>query len=174
MIGSGLPAIGRRGLLVGLGALTVAGAATACGSDAATTSPDPSPGSTGAAPDALRRDVATAERMLIASYDAAISAHPQLEGPLAVIRGQHADHLAAMGGEGADPVAGPAPSAAATPGAGTAAEAVADLRRAEQAAARERRASCVAADDPELARLLALIAASEQSHAAALRRVGIA
>lgn len=99
----------------------------------------------------------------MAAYDAAITAFPELAASLTTIRGQHADHLAAMADEGAEPPAASAPASAEA--------AITALRAAEQQAARERRTSCVAAGDPELARMLALIAASEQSHAAALRMV---
>ena len=49
--------------------------------------------------------------------------------------------------------------------------AIAVLADAERAAAKARRASCVAATDQELARIVALIAASEASHAPALTRM---
>lgn len=136
----------------------------ACGGGGADSSaPASTPGASDQPPiDAVRREVATSERALIAAYDAALTAFPALATELSAIRAQHADHLAAMGDDGAEPAAAMAP---ASPQA-----AITALRAAEQQAARERRTSCVAAADPELARVLALIAASEQSHAAALRQ----
>ena len=157
--------LGRRTLLVAAGTIGVAASIGACGGESAPvptgagTPPDAS--DAGAAPDAVRTQVATAERALIAAYDAAITAYPSLAAQLTPIRSQHADHLAAMAADGAEPIAASAATSAAA--------AVAGLRAAEQQAARERRMSCVASSDPDLARVLALIAASEQSHAAALR-----
>lgn len=152
-----MPALTRRRLLLAAGAAAALGAAgcssTSEGTDA-----------TGAADaDVLLADVATDEQGLIARYDAAIAAFPGMAAPLRAIRDQHADHLAALGTR---PRAVPSAGAPATPDG-----AIAGLRDAERQAARARRAACVAADDTQVARLLALIAASEASHVPALKSV---
>lgn len=111
--------------------------------------------------EALRRDVAQAERALIAQYDAAIATAPAaLSTLLTRIRDEHRDHLASM--------AGSSTAATSTP----ATVSLAALRAAERDAARTRRTAAVAATDGELARVLTLIAASESGHLVALREVG--
>lgn len=167
MPGPTAPRLGRRSLLIAAGSIGAAATLAACGPSGEGADPSAAASAAiGAAPDALRREVATAERALIAAYDAAIAAFPSLAVDLAAVRAQHADHLSAMAADGAEP---PAATTPASP-----AEAIAALRAAEQQAARARRTSCVAAADPELARVLALIAASEQSHAAYLRELQVA
>lgn len=154
----------RRTLLIGAGAIGLGASLAACADEDTVATSTPAPAmSAGPPPDQVRREVATAERALIAAYDAVIAAFPDLAPTLAAIRAQHADHLRVMGDDGAEPAPGVAPASAA--------RGVATLRAAEQQAARERRTSCVAATDADLARVLALIAASEQSHAAFLRTV---
>ena len=164
MPGHPAPRVERRAVLVGAGALGLGASLAACanGNSAFTSAPAPS-AVAGPPPDAVRREVATAERALIAAYDAVIAAFPDLAASLTAIRSQHADHLRAMADEGAEPAPAVAPASEA--------QGIAELRAAEQQAARDRRTSCVAATDTELARVLALIAASEQSHAAFLRTV---
>jgi hypothetical protein len=107
--------------------------------------------------------VAGAEQSLIAQYQAFITAFPELSADLTPLLEQHADHAKAIGVKA---TATSAPVAAAD-----ARTAIAVLADAERAAAKSRRASCVAATDPGLARLVALIAASEASHAPALTRL---
>ena len=80
---------------------------------------------------------------------------------LATIRDQHAQHRDALGGTASEPARVPAPASPAA--------AIASLVAAERTASRDRIRSCVAADSPESARLLAFIAASEASHVPALR-----
>ena len=158
------PRVERRTVLIGAGALGLGESLAACanGDSASTSTPAP-PESAGPPQDQVRRDVATAERALIAAYDAVIAAFPDLTPSLAAIRSQHDDHLRAMAADGDEPAPAAAPASAA--------QGIAELRAAEQQAARDRRSSCVAATDADLARVLALIAASEQSHAAYLRIV---
>ncbi|MEZ5116327.1 MAG: hypothetical protein R2737_08665 [Candidatus Nanopelagicales bacterium] len=175
----------RRALLAGLMALPVAPLAGCTSGDA--TPPDPSR-ATGTAADAdalLRGRVTAAEDALVARYDATIAAHPALAERLAPLRDQHLAHREAVTAEG--PVAdggaaAPSPSPSGGPAGGGSggsggpatavptdrAAAVAALRRAEQEAARDRTEACTAAAGAGLARLLALVAASEASHQAAL------
>jgi hypothetical protein len=159
------PVLTRRAGLAALALAPVALVAAAC------TSGDSSPTPTGSGPSldgdpptpaGVAAQAAAAESELISLYDAAIAAL----GPtgeerallLTSLREQHAAHREALGG--ADDV--PAPTRAPDLGA---------LISAERGAARARIRSCVDAEDPELARVLALIAASEAAHVPALRQV---
>lgn len=148
----------RRDLLaVGLAASGTA-LLSACGSDS---DPDSTTESVPGGDEAIRRDVAAAELALIHRYDAAIDTAPDTLVPLLTrIRDEHVDHLTSMGGSStaATPTHSPKP--------------VETLKAAERTAARMRRTAAVAAEDGELARLLALIAASEAGHVAALHEVG--
>ncbi len=102
---------------------------------------------------------------MIALYDAAISALPAGPSPertlLERIRGEHAAHLSALTGA-SEPADVPGDRA-------TAPVSLRDLIGAERRATRSRVSACVETSDPELARVLALIGASEAGHVAALR-----
>lgn len=152
-------ALTRRALLGGSAALGVTLLAAAC-----STSPSPEPTSTTAPePDAdaaVRVDVAAGEAALLALYDAVIAAHPALAADLTLVRDEHAAHAEAMGV--------PLPSDAA-PAVGTQAEALTALTDAEQQAIAARTAACEAATGADLARVTALIAASEAGHVEYLR-----
>lgn len=137
-------------------ALVVGAGVAACtpGDNAA---PDPSPTSD---PDALtREDVAAQEWALVALYDAAIAAQPGQAKALATLRDQHVEHATALGSSA--PLTSPS-SATTVPD-------VAQLAAAEEEASRARVTSCSRAVEADLARLLALIGASEAGHAAYLR-----
>jgi hypothetical protein len=133
-------------------------------------------------PDALLRgDVAEAERELLALHRATVSTHPALAAQLAPFSARHRRHLEAV--EASGPMATPAPTSASAPGTGppgtpsTAptpvappavpadpAQALTALRAAERAAADARVADCLRSEDPELAELLAAVAACEAAH----------
>lgn len=151
----------------GLIALALAGPAAllvSCTSDTAEPEPTSSPTPT---PEDAAGSVAAAEALLVASYDAAIAALPDADPAvialLTGIRDQHAAHRDALGGTSAAPDAPPQPAAQAA--------VIDELLAAERQAARDRIDACEAASDPELARLLAMIGASEASHVPALREV---
>ncbi len=154
----------RRTGLVALGLALPAVAVAAC----SRSSVDPStPTSTSTAPDtapAAGSDAdtdpavqAADEAALVARYDAVIAAFPGAAAVLTAIRDHHAAHRDALGGADADAAT---PSTVPT----NLDRALADLADAERAAARARIAACVDARDPDLASLLALVAASEASH----------
>lgn len=120
----------------------------------------------------LGQAVAADEEALIALYEAVIASLPEDGGSvrplLLAIRDQHRQHRTALLADAASagdaaPAPDPAPSFA--PGD----RALAALLEAERAAAKARIRACVAAEDPELVRVLAFIAASEASHVPALR-----
>ena len=104
------------------------------------------------------------EASLIAEYDAVLAAFPNLAAEAATlvrgIRDQHAAHRDALGGS-PDAPAAQAPSSESA--------ALAALARLEREAARSRAVACADAADPERARILALIAASEAAHVPALK-----
>jgi hypothetical protein len=140
-----------------------------------TTGP-PQPEPTEDADASLRAVVRADERALIGLYVQAIAAYPELTDRLRPVVEQHQQHLDALGSDGgsvdgetpADPdqpdgsdVSAPLPT-------DDVASALATLSNAERAASDQRTESCVSAQSTDLTRLLALIAASEASHAQAL------
>ena len=151
----------RQGLI----AMALAGPVTllaACTGDAGPAPTTPVDGSAAPAP---TEATAAQEAVLVAAYDAALGALPALDADtvalLTLIRDQHAQHRDALGGSAEE-----APGVAAPQSRD---EAIGALIDAERAATRSRVRACVAATDPEAARLLSLIAASEASHVPALR-----
>ena len=146
--------ISRRAVLITATGIAGAGVLTACGAGSETSA---------VAADPVSAEAAGAEQSLIAQYQAFITAFPELAADLTPLLDQHADHAKAIGVK--------ASATAAPVAAADARTAIAVLAEAERAAAKARRATCVAATSPELARILALIAASEASHVPALTRL---
>lgn len=116
------------------------------------------------AADPVRLEALGAELDLIAVYQATIAARPDLASVLTVILDQHREHARALEVTEAD-----APTPA--PRAPAAALDLGGLRELERRAAGLRAGACVRAGNPELARLLALIGASEAQHVAVLAGV---
>lgn len=161
------PRVGRRALLAGAALLPLA----ACTSEPAPAPPPPDPD------DLLRGAAAERERSLLAEYDRLLAAVPALAVRLRPLRAQHAEHLLAL--TGPPPTGSPSPTATTpspspppappeVPPAPTAADALATLVAAEQAAAGAHTADALTARDLDLAGLLASLAASESSHPVAL------
>jgi hypothetical protein len=146
--------ISRRAVLITATGIAGAGILTGCGGGTEISA---------AAADPVSTEVAAAEQSLIAQYQTFITAFPELSAELTPLLDQHADHARAIGVK--------APASTAPVAAADARTAIAVLADIEREAAKARRASCVAATDPELARIVALIAASEASHAPALTRL---
>jgi hypothetical protein len=136
---------------------------------------------------ALAARVADDERQLIAAYDAAIAAQPELTATLEPLRASHAAHLVALvPGATPTPASARPTSATPTPSAGSAsaggasssaagspaqslrAQTLAGLAARERAAAAARVDGLMSADDGSLARLLASIGGCEAVHAALL------
>lgn len=149
----------RRALISGSALAGVSLVIAACSS-----SPSPGPTDTPTPTEDLdaqvRADVAAAEAALIGLYDAVIAAYPALASDLTAIRDEHAAHAEAMG---------VAPSPVIAPAVGSRAEALAALADAEQQAIAQRTAACESAAGADLARVTALIAASEAGHVEYLR-----
>lgn len=160
--------VSRRAVLSLATAVPLLAACTAGGDTSPTTSPPPSPTPTeGPVDDGLLLRVVDAETVLLARYGATIAAHPSLSTSLTVISEQHREHLRALAPTEESPpdAFGPVPQDPAA--------AVAELIAAERAAAEERTTACEEAADIDLARLLALIAASEAGHAEALSTAAV-
>jgi hypothetical protein len=119
----------------------------------------------------LARRVANEIAVLAAAYAATIAAHPKTRAALGPLAAEHHAHVAALVALlRAAPSDSPSPSGSISPSASppvvaaSAAEAVAALAAAERTAAARRRGQAGRAG-PELARLLASIAACEAVHA---------
>jgi hypothetical protein len=158
----------RREGLIALALVAPAGILAACTGSA---EPSPPSASASAPPADLAAEVAGEESALIAIYDALLAGVPgigdEATALLTLIRDQHVQHRDALGATPAQP-----PSTAGTAPA-TPAAAISLLVAAEREAARSRIRACVAADEPDLARLLTFIGASEASHVPALRDLGV-
>ena len=151
----------RRALLGGSAALA-AGVLAACTSDP-TPAPSDSPSPTADVDAQVRVSVADGEAQLIALYDAVLAAHPGLAADLEPLRAEHIAHADAVA---ATPTpAGPAPTVGSRP------QALAALIEAEQQAVAQRTGACEASTAADLARTVALIAASEAGHAEFLRGI---
>ncbi len=164
----------RRSVLVGAGrvvlAVVVGGSVWGCTSaPEATPPPPPDPD------DALREATADRERALLALYDAALLAAPELAGRLLPLRAHHEVHLAEVtepasaapsptaSAAAASPSSSPLPLMPLPPG-----DPLAVLAEVERTAGAAHAADALAARDNGLAALLASLSASEQSHPVAL------
>ncbi|MFF0450965.1 hypothetical protein ACFYT4_32065 [Streptomyces sp. NPDC004609] len=148
----------RRHALVVTGALA-AGVLTGCSDgDGPRTG-----GASGTTTADLRRTLAGASGALRDRYDAVIAAHPALAGRLTPLRTSVAAHVTAFGGSArtAEPVRVPAEPAAALRAL------AADERRVSDA-----HTTALADAEPELARLLASVAAAGAVHAYLLAEPG--
>ncbi|MCF2530530.1 hypothetical protein [Yinghuangia soli] len=147
----------RRTVLAGLGAFAALGlGATACTSD-------DSSGRTPAqrkAEDEIRGRAQDSAAALLDRYDAVFAAHPALAGGLRPYADEIALHLAAFGGTRPTPAPGAPP---AEPVPADAPGALADLARREQQGVDGRLVDLPAAG-PDLARLLASVAAAQSVH----------
>lgn len=158
-----LPGLTRRGVLVGGFVLAVL---TACSDSSPPRPAGQGPGIAPSDPDRPAMDTVRAEKAaLLAEYDAAVAARPELAKDLAPLRAAHAAHLVALG----------APTqidASPSPSAGPTESRDALLRRlaaAEKAAAHERISQCAGLRSGPLARLLAAIGGAEAAHESVLR-----
>ncbi|MFE3095867.1 hypothetical protein ACFXG1_18815 [Streptomyces sp. NPDC059248] len=116
------------------------------------------------APDArLRKRLASSGGVLRDRYDAVLAAHPALAARLTDLRTATAAHVTALGGA-APGAAGTAPAVPADP-----ARALAELAAAERRSSAAYTAALEGAG-PELARLLASVAAAGAAHAYLLSR----
>ena len=158
----------------GLGLLATAvplGLIAACGNEDSATPPTALPQAS--QPPSLAQQVAAEEAGIIALYDAALAALPPDDARplLLAIRDEHEQHRAALAAE-----ASPGSTASGDEAAGDSVGGIPDgdisvamLVDAERAAVKNRIRACAETQDAELARVLALIGASEAGHVPALR-----
>jgi hypothetical protein len=128
-------------------------------------------------PDAARTEAALRARLVRTStalrdeYDAVIARHPALADRLTPLRAEVAAHVVALAGPASSPSSSPSPSPSGSASAAAATTAPDEPAAALRAlAAAERRTSdshttALAAAEPELARLLASVAAAGAAHA---------
>jgi hypothetical protein len=156
----------RRVLAASAAALPVLLATAGCRSSDVFAGPDPLAGRPALSPDVITlQEVITAERAMIALYQAAVNTRPT-RTQLSEILAQHRQHLAQLQARLVLPSASPTPSAAphsSAPGRVT----IAQLRAAEHASATDLVQRLVSVP-PALAQLFASIAASDATHVAAL------
>ena len=156
------PRLTRRQGLISAALLGPAALLAACSSDEQPTA-TATLGSETAEP-TVDETVAADESLLIAHYDAVLATLPESQTSvrevLHSIREQHVAHREALGGGGeADLAELPEEPS------------LSSLTAAEKAASKARIRSCVDTTDPELARVLAFICASEASHVPTLKRL---
>lgn len=108
-----------------------------------------------------RNPLTTPDMGLLALYAAVRRTYPSLDEVLAEIEDQHRAHLAALGGSASE-------VSLEVTVAATSAGALEQCIIAERRAADAHQAACLQSVDPNEARLLAIIAASEASHVPAL------
>ena len=161
----------RRTVLHRLAALCAAGSTAALLSGCSDEGTGPATSRDDAAARELRERAARESRKLLERYEATLAAHPALAGRLRPLRAEVARHAKAFGDSRgtASPSASPSSTArAAGPEApeipGDEKKAVAELATAERTLADARSAALLDAP-PEVARLLASIAAAGAAHA---------
>jgi hypothetical protein len=129
------------------------------------------PSNAPAAPDELlRRKVVAAEADLVALYAAARAAHPRFGDALAAVETRHRQHFAAVASSGRVALTNraPRPTASALSVPAEPAAALDTLRSAEERATEARLGDCLRCADPDLAELLAAIAAGEAANSVLL------
>lgn len=160
-------ALSRRRVLAATTLAAPLAAVASCGV------PNPLTGPPGPSPEVRTlRAAISAEQALVGRYQKVLAAHPDLAASLRPILAQHQDHLSQLKSRLiVPPHVTPSPtasaSASASPPPASAGAALADLGRAERAAAAAQLTRLPTAT-PSLAQLLASIAASETTHAVAL------
>ncbi|MGW2814555.1 hypothetical protein [Streptomyces sp. NPDC001415] len=114
---------------------------------------------------ALRATASATSRALVTQYDAVLAMHPTLRDRLAPLRDQAAQHTTALApASTAAPSSSPAAPAAVSTSASDADEALKQLAEAERRTS-DAQLAALATAPPELARLLASVAAANAGHA---------
>jgi hypothetical protein len=166
----------RRVLAASAAALPALLATAGCRSSDAFAGPDPLAGRPALSPDVITlQQVITAERAMIALYQAAVTGDTRLARTLEGMLAQHRQHLGRLrarlvlpsGSGSASPSPSPSLSRGPVPGRVT----IAQLRAAERASATDL-VRQLASVPPALAQLFASIAASDATHVVALAGYG--
>ncbi|MER5552713.1 hypothetical protein ABT001_13695 [Streptomyces sp. NPDC002793] len=154
----------RRGALTTTGAVALGAVLTGCGGGEAHTAPGGTDAGTASlrARNALRAAAARDSASLLSRYEQLAAAHPVTEAGLAPMGAAVREHLAALGGPAKKASGSPAP---APPAAVTGARAALKELAAEERRVADGRATALLTAEPELARLLASIAAAGAAHA---------
>jgi len=155
----------RRGAFTATGAVALGAVLTGCGSgQEARTAPGGTAARTASlrAATALRAAAARDSASLLARYEQLAASHPVTEAGLAPLGAAIREHLTALGGPAKAASGSPAP---APPAAATNARAALRELAAEERRVADGRATALLAAEPELARLLASIAAAGSAHA---------
>jgi hypothetical protein len=146
-------------LIAGLGAIT---GVSGC-SDGGARRGDAPGGSRASSATASRARAAKDSTELLARYDATIAAHPGIAPALRALRAEVAQHAEAFESTAAPSGATPTPSGSPGAGPGSAVKAVTALADTEQRLA-DARATALLGAPPELAQLLASVAAAGAGH----------
>ncbi|WP_406145599.1 hypothetical protein [Streptomyces sp. NBC_01012] len=160
----------RRGALTATGAFAVGALLTSCGDGSGTGS---GPGGTDAdaaslrAVTALRASAARDSASLLARYAQVAADHPVTKPGIAPLEAAVREHLAALGGPTKAASGSPSPTPSAVRPSPSAADARTALKElaAEERRVADGRATALLTAEPELARLLASIAAAGAAHA---------
>ncbi|MFG2427834.1 hypothetical protein [Streptomyces sp. NPDC048590] len=153
----------RRSALTATGAFALGAVLTGCGDGPE--GPSASGGTDARAASlragkALRAAAARDSAALLARYDQVAAAHPVAEAGIAPMRETVREHLKALGGAARASAASPAPTAPASDPRAALRELAGEERRVADG-----RAAALLTADPELARLLASVAAAGAAHA---------
>ncbi|MFD6276615.1 hypothetical protein ACFWFI_13740 [Streptomyces sp. NPDC060209] len=155
----------RRSALTATGAFALGAVLTGCGDGPDTRK---APGGTDARTaslrdgTALRAAAARDSASLLSRYEQVAAAHPVTEAGLAPMVAAVREHLTALGGPAKAPSGSPAPAPPAAP---TDAQAALKELAAEERRVADGRAAALLTAEPELARMLASIAAAGAAHA---------
>jgi hypothetical protein len=143
-------------------------ATAGCRSSDVFAGPDPLAGRPALSPDVITlQEVITAERVMIALYQAAVNTRPARTPVLAQMLAQHRQHLAALQARLVLPAGWGSASPSPSRGPASARVTIAQLRAAERASATDLVRRLVSVP-PALAQLFASIAASDATHVVAL------
>ena len=165
-------------LAVSAAALPALLATAGCRSSDAFAGPDPLAGRPALSPDVITlQEVITAERAMIALYQAAVDGGTRSARALEGLLAQHRQHLGQLqarlvlpsGSGPASPSSSPSPSPSSSPARGRVT--IAQLRAAERASATDLVRRLVSVP-PALAQLFASVAASDATHVVALAGYG--
>ncbi|MFJ8860863.1 hypothetical protein ACIRD8_20845 [Streptomyces sp. NPDC102451] len=156
----------RRSALTATGAFALGAVLTGCGDGPGAATPPGGTTDAGAASlrarTALRAAAARDSASLLSRYEQVATAHPVTEAGLAPMGAAVREHLAALGGPAKAASGSPSPT---PPAAASDARAALKELAAEERRVADGRATALLTAEPELARLLASIAAAGAAHA---------
>ncbi|MEU1487970.1 hypothetical protein [Streptomyces sp. NPDC005752] len=154
----------RRGALTTTGAFALGAVLTGCGGgpETRTASGGTDARTASRRSGALRASAARDSASLLSGYEQVAAAHPVTEAGLAPLAAAVREHLTALGGPAKVPGGSPTPT---PPAAATEARTALKDLAAEERRVADGRAKALLTAEPELARLLASVAAAGAAHA---------